>query len=176
LDLVHAVLFDEMLLHIDATAFEDCGPAHEAALRTGTLFTPLAALFVDELTALQDDVPPEELCDMRGLFAVLYSAAACLASLQPNGTTDAQLAQQFTDSLESFTQPYNQLVCNGYDGGNSLATAFGLAFRIFHDLVVSHRLLMHEDNAKCSSELRSAIISMMHQAVWKKVAFLRTWM
>jgi hypothetical protein len=140
------------------------------------LFTPLAALFVDELTALQDDAPPEELPDMRGLFAVLYSATACLASLQPNGSTDAQLAQQFTDSLESFTQPNNQLVGDGDDSGNSLATAFGLAFRVFHDLVVNRRLLMHEDNAKYSSQLRSAIISMMHQAIWKKVAFLRTWM
>jgi hypothetical protein len=176
LDLVHAVLFDEVLLHIDATAFEDYGPAHEAAIRTGTLFTPLAALFVDELTALQDDAPPEELPDMRGFFAVLYSATACLASLQPNGSTDAQLAQQFTDSLESFTQPNNQLVGDGDDSGNSLATAFGLAFRVFHDLVVNRRLLMHEDNAKYSSQLRSAIISMMHQAIWKKVAFLRTWM
>jgi hypothetical protein len=176
LDLVHAVLFDEELLHIDATAFEDSGSAREAATRTGSLFTPLARLFVEELTALQTDLPPDELPDMESLSAVLYSAAACLASLQPDGTTDRMLAQEFTDSLESFMQRSDQSSCDRPRGKESLATAFGLAFSMFHKLIIDHRLLTDKRNAAHSSDLRQAIISMANDAIWKKLAFLRTWM
>jgi hypothetical protein len=97
-----------------------------------------------------------------------------LASLQPDGTTDPILAQKFTESLESFTRKGDRPNCSG--GKESFVTAFGLAFSMFHKLVVDHRLLVDKRNAEHSSNLRRAIISMADDSIWKKVAFLRTWM
>jgi hypothetical protein len=170
------VLFEEALLHIDATAFEDYGSAHEAAMRTGTLFTPLARLFFEELVMVQNDLPPDELPDTKSLTSVLYSAAACLASLQPDSTTDRTLAQNFTDSLESFKRRQKQPSREGLRGRESFATAFELAFSMFHNLIVNHCPLTDKQNAKLSSDLRLAIISMSNDPIWAKLAFLRTWM